>query len=502
MDPSEKLNQLKTLLAEVADLNAASAVLSWDLETYMPPAGAKDRGEQLATLRRLAHIKFTSPEIGELLDNLKPYTQELDPDSFETRLVKVTSRRYDKRTRVPPELVAETTKATTAAHQAWQNARAEDDFAQFQPHLEKIVDLQLQYAELFAPFDHIYDPLLDDYEPGLKTADVKAIFDALRPEQVALIKAIAEHPQVDDSFLHEPFDEGKQWDFGVEVITAYGYDWNRGRQDKALHPFTTGFGLNDVRITTRVDPNFLNTMLFGTLHEAGHALYGLGTDPALARTPLVGGSSAAVHESQSRMWENLVGRSYPFWEHFYPRIQEYFPAQLGNVSLNDFYKGINRVKPSLIRVEADEATYNLHIMLRLEIEMGLMEGALQVKDLPDIWNSRMQEYLGVSPPDDADGVLQDIHWSAGLFGYFSSYALGNLISGQLWECINADIPELNDQIRVGEFSSLLAWLVENIHQHGAKFEPQELVQRVTGSKIDPAPYIRYLKGKYSQVYGF
>jgi carboxypeptidase Taq len=347
----------------------------------------------------------------------------------------------------------------------------------------------------------VYDPLLDDYEPGLKTADVQAIFTVLRPQQVALIQEIGARPPLDDSFLHQPYDTQKQWDFGVEVITSFGYDWNRGRQDKSPHPFSTSFGLDDVRITTRVYPNYLNPALFGTMHEAGHAMYEQGVDRNLERTPLAHGASLGLHESQSRMWENLVGRSLPFWEHFYPRLQQTFPEQLGQVDLMTFFKGANRVQPSLIRVEADEATYNLHIMLRLELEIALLEGSLEVKDLPEAWNANMQAYLGITPPDDALGVLQDIHWSIGLIGYFSTYALGNLIAAQIWERINADIPDLAGQIRQGEFAPLLGWLRQNIHKHGSKFEPQELVQRVTGSKIDPAPYIRYLRSKFGQIYG-
>jgi carboxypeptidase Taq len=496
-----KLKQLKTLLGEVADLRAVSALLGWDQQTYMPPGGAEDRGNQLATIDQLAHVKFTSDEVGKLLDELEPWAAMLAPDSDDARLIKVTRREYDKATRVPVEMVAEFAQITTAAYSVWQEAKAESNFAKFQPHLEKVVDWRRRYAALFAPYDHIYDPLLDDFEPGMKTAEVKAIFDALRPQQVALIQAISKRPQVDDSFLHQPFDEKKQWDFGVEVITKFGYNWNRGRQDKTVHPFTSNFGINDVRITTRFIPDYFSSGLFSTTHETGHALYEQGVDQSLGRTPLAGGASMALHESQSRMWENLVSRSRPFWEDFYPRLQEYFPAQLGNVSLDAFYKGINRVEPSLIRIEADEATYNLHIMLRLEIEIGLMEGRMEVKDLPEVWNTRMQEYLGLTPPDDAHGVLQDVHWSSGLMGYFSTYALGNLVSAQLWERINADIPELSDQIRRGEFSTLLGWLREKVHRHGAKFEPQELVQRVTGSKIDPAPYVRYLRSKYGEIYG-
>ena len=284
------------------------------------------------------------------------------------------------------------------------------------------------------------------------------------------------------------------------VISQFGYDWQHGRQDKSAHPFTQSIGLNDVRITTRINPNYLNTALFGTMHEAGHALYEMGIDPAFARSPLGEGTSLGVHESQSRMWENLVGRSKPFWEHFYPQLQQTFPDQLKEVSFDRFYRGVNCVQPSFIRVEADEATYNLHIMLRLEIEIAMIEGSLEVKDLPEAWNLRMQDYLGVTPTSDADGVLQDVHWSSGLIGYFSTYALGNLISAQLWECIQRDLPGLDDQIRSGDFSHLLGWLREKIHRHGAKFEPQELVERVTGSRIDPAPYIHYLQTKYAEIY--
>ena len=334
----------------------------------------------------------------------------------------------------------------------------------------------------------------------MKTVDVKEIFNSLRPQQVALIKKIASCPQVDNSFMFLTYDEQKQWDLGVEIITQMGYDWNRSRLDKTVHPFTTSFGLGDVRITTRVYPNQMATALFGTLHETGHAMYEMGSDPSLDRTPLFGGASSGIHESQSRMWENLVGRSYPFWQLFYPRLQEYFPTQLDNLPLEAFYKGINKVQPSFIRVEADEATYNLHIMLRMELEIALMENRLQVKDLPEAWNSRFQEYLGITPPNNSQGVLQDVHWSGGMLGYFPSYALGNLIAAQLWEHINADIPDLPEQIRRGEFAPFIAWLREKVHRHGSKFEPQQLIQQVTGSRIDSAPYMRYLEQKYRAIY--
>jgi carboxypeptidase Taq len=496
-----KLNQMKTLLAEIADLYYASSLLNWDQQTYMPPGAAEGRGQALGTIDSLAHNKFTSPEMGALLEALEPLATQLDPDSDDARLIRVTARQFHKRTHVPTEWIAAEARVTAMAGQAWQQARAENNFSIFQSHLEQVFSLRRQYAEFFQPYEHVYDPLLDDFEPGLKTAEVQAIFQGLRPQQVALIQEVAARPPLDDSFLHQPYDTQKQWDFGVEVITAFGYDWNRGRQDKSPHPFSTGFGLDDVRITTRVYPDYLNPALFGTMHETGHAMYEQGIDRALGRTPLAHGASLGLHESQSRMWENLVGRSFPFWEHYYPRLQQTFPDQLGQIDLATFYGGINRVQPSLIRVEADEATYNLHIMLRLELEIALMEGSLRVQDLPEAWDAQMQAYLGITPPDDALGVLQDIHWSIGLIGYFSTYALGNLIAAQLWERINADVPDLADQIRQGEFAALRNWLRQNIHRHGSKFEPQELVQRVTGSKIDPAPYVRYLRSKFGQIYG-
>lgn len=500
MDYETNLAQLKTKLNEYHDLISAYYLLKWDQDTYMPPGGAGGRGHQLSTLARIAHLKFTSDEVGQLLEDLSPSAAELDPDSDDARLIRVTSRLYKRWSKVPTILVATIARVTSDAHLEWERAREESNFEIFRPHLEKIVDLRRQYAECFKPFDHIYDPLLDYYEPGLKTADVKTIFTNLRPEQVELIRAISEHPQVDDSFLHQPYDETKQWDFGVEVITKFGYDWQRGRQDRSTHPFTTDFGMGDVRITTRFMENYFSSAFFSTTHESGHGLYAQGIDPNLSRTPLADGASMALHESQSRMYENLVGRSHHFWIHFYPRLKEYFPTQLNSVSLDAFYRAINKVEPSMIRVEADEATYNLHIMLRLELELALFEDRLKVEDLPEAWNNGMHEFLGITPANDSEGVLQDIHWSDGSFGYFSTYALGNLVAAQLWESVKKDIPNLLEQIQLGDFEALTGWMKDKVHRHGAKFEPQELVQRITGSKIDPKPYMRYLTEKYSDIY--
>jgi carboxypeptidase Taq len=499
MEP--KLQQLKLILNEVFDLMAAYYLMEWDQQTYMPPGAAELRGNQMGTLQSLAHARFTSDEVGRLLEELEPYAAQLDPDSNDARLIRVAARQYMKKTRVPASMMAEKGQLVGTAYPVWVEARAENNFKKFLPYLERVVDWRRRYAEQFAPYEHIYDPLLDDYEPGLKTADVKSIFAALRPQQVALIQAITRQPQVEDAFLYQPYETQKQWDFGVDIITRFGFDWKHSRQDLAVHPFTEGIGIDDVRITTRLLPEYVGSGLFSTMHEAGHAMYEMGIDHALDRTTLATITSLGLHESQSRMWENLVGRSRDFWLFAYPRLQAVFPTQLGNVSVEKFYKGINKVAPTYIRVEADEATYNLHIMLRLEIEIALMEGSVQVRDLPQVWNAKMSDYLGLTPPTDSQGVLQDVHWSSVMIGYFPTYALGNLISVQLWEQINRAIPDLPEQIRRGEFSALLGWLRANVHCHGNKYEAQELVQRITGSKIDPAPYMRYLQTKYGDIYG-
>ncbi|MEX2161047.1 MAG: carboxypeptidase M32 [Anaerolineales bacterium] len=494
------LAKLKEILAEIFDLRNASAVLSWDQQTYMPRMGAEARGQAQGTLDKIGHERFTSKEVGKLLEALQKEAKDWDPDSNDARLVKVTAEHYEKEMKVPAAMVAEKAELTTMGNQAWQEARKKSDFSIFAPHLEKLLDWARRFSALYAPYDHIYDPLLDAFEPKMKTADVQAVFTSIRPKQVELIKAIAKAKQVEDKFLHQPFPEAQQWEFGKQVITDFGYDWNQGSIDKTTHPFQATLGYGDHRITTRVRGDFFNPYFFGTLHEAGHAMHAQGLGKDLNRTPLYDSPSLAIGESQSRMWENLVGRSKPFWEHYYAKLQKTFPEQLGKVDMETFYKGVNRVSPSYIRVEADEATYNLHIMLRLETEIAMMEGSVQIKDLPKYWNERFEEYLGVVPPDDAQGVLQDVHWSFGLMGYFSTYALGNLVSAQLWEVIQRDIPDIENKIRNAEFAPLLKWLNEKVHQPGAKFEPQEMVQRITGSKIDGSAYLRYLKTKFTEIY--
>ena len=496
----EKLDQLKEKVREITYLGRAAAVLGWDQQTYMPSGGAEDRGNQLAVLGSLTHRMFTSPEMGQLIEDCKPIVASMDPDSDDACLVRMLDKNYKKNTRVPTEHVAEFAQVTTLAQETWARARAASDFAAFRPYLERIVELRRQYASFFAPYDHVYDPLLDDFEPGLKTGDVQAIFGALRPQQVEIIQAITARPQVDDAFLHRTYPEQGQWDFGVDVITRFGYDWNRGRQDKSAHPFTTSFGIGDVRITTRFDPERSASALFSTMHECGHALYEQGIDPILAGLPLADGASMAIHESQSRMWENLVGRSLPFWTFFFPRFKERFPAQREGVDLQNVYRGINKVEPSLIRVEADEATYNLHIMLRLELEIALMEGSLEVKDLPEAWNAAYLENLGIAPENDADGCMQDVHWFGGTIGgAFQGYTLGNILSAQFFEEARKALPGIHDDMRRGSFAGLHGWLRENIYRHGSKFTAPELIERVTGRGLDIGPYIRYLREKYGKL---
>ncbi|MBI9043876.1 MAG: carboxypeptidase M32 [Anaerolineaceae bacterium] len=499
---TEKLALLKDKLNEIFDLEATQSILGWDQQTYMPPGGGGDRGNLLETLSRIMHEKKTSPEIKVLLEDCISEIDLGNIGSLDASLIKKSYKSFQRAERIPIEWVSEFTKTTSLAFNAWEEAREKADFSIFAQHLEKIVVLQKQYADFFTPFEHIYDPFLDCFEPGLKTMEVQEIFSTIRPQQIEIIQAIAAKPQVDDSFLRQSFSEKAQWDFGVDAATGLGYDWQRGRLDKTTHPFTTTFGLNDVRITSRVNPEFFNSFIFGTLHECGHGLFELGFDPAVRRYSLDNVSSAGVHESQSLLYENLVGRSLPFWKFYYPKLQTYFPGQLSSIKLTDFYRAINKVEPSLIRVEADEATYNLHIMLRMDLEISLLEGSLAVKDLPEAWNAKMKEYLGITPPDDAKGVLQDVHWAYGLFGYFPSYALGKLISAHIWETISKEIEDIDSHIENGDFGVLLEWLRANIHQRGVLYEPQELVQKVTGSSIDPKPFMRYLNRKYKDIYDF
>lgn len=496
-----KLQELKTRLLEIDDLNKAAAVLRWDQTTYMPPGGAVARGRQMATLGRLAHEKFTDPAIGRLLDELRPYEESLPYESDEASLIRVTRREYERDVNVPAEFLAEFFSHTAASYEAWAKARPDNDFAAVQPFLEKTVDYSRRLADFFPGYDHIADPLIDFADYGMKAASVRAIFADLREQLVPLVEAITSQEPADNSPLRQTFPEAEQLAFGVEVIKQFGYDFQRGRQDKTAHPYCTKFSLGDVRITTRVKENDLGEALFSTMHESGHAMYEQGIDEALEGTPLNGGTSAGVHESQSRLWENIVGRSRGFWNHFYPKLQAAFPQQLGAVPQDAFYRAINKVERSLIRTDADEVTYNLHVMMRFDFELDMLEGKLAVRDLPDAWNARFQSDMGFAPPDHRDGALQDVHWFGGIVGgSFQGYTLGNILSALFYEAALKAHPEIPAEIEQGQFATLHNWMRENIYRHGSKFTAPEVIERATGGGLTIEPYIRYLRTKYGELY--
>lgn len=498
----EKLEALKQRLALVDDLQRAAGLLSWDQQTYMPPRGASARAEQLATLQKLAHEHFIADENGALLNDLADDAAQWPYDSDEASLIRVAKRDYDRAKRVPPKLVEEIARAASLAFEAWQRAKAESNFKLFQPYLEKNVELRIELANCLGYQERLYDALLDEYEPQMTTRQVEEIFAPLKQDIVTLVQAIVRQAdKVDDAVLHREYDVNKQWEFGVLVAKSLGLDFERSRQDKSPHPFTISFALNDVRITTRLNPNFLPAALFGTIHETGHALYELGYRPELERTPLAGGASLGVHESQSRLWENIVGRSRGFWQFWFPRLREMFPEQLADQTVESFYRAINKVSPSFIRVEADEVTYGLHIMLRFELENALVERRLSVADVPDAWNAKMQEYLGIVPPNDAQGCLQDVHWSYGSLGYFPTYLLGSMFAAQLYEQAVRDVPTIAAHIARGDCADLLAWLREKVHAHGRKFTLDELARRVTGEPLNARAYVAYLKTKFGEIYG-
>ncbi len=479
------------------------AVLGWDQQCYMPPGGAAERAEQFATLGRIRHEMATSDETGKLLEAAEAEVKSADADSDAARAVYMARRDFDHATKLPPDLVVEIAKVTTIGHETWVKARENNDYASFAPTLEKVIELNRRVADCLGYEEQRYDALLDQYEPGRKTADVERVFADLRPGLVQLVREIASAPRpIDDGILKRDYDEAGQAAFGEMVVRRLGFDFERGRQDKAVHPFCTSFTRNDVRITTRFDKNWLPCALMGSIHETGHGLYEQGFDPRHdAVPPLADAASLGVHESQSRLWENIVGRSRPFWNVFFPALQKQFPAALGDVDVEKFYRAVNKVEPSLIRVEADEVTYNLHIMLRFELELALLSGELNVRDLPDAWNAKMDDYLGVTPPNDAEGCLQDVHWSGGSFGYFPTYALGTLLSAQLYDKALKDTPKIEGDLAAGEFGSLLSWLRENVHRPGRRYLPAELVERVCGEPAQSRSYLNYLNGKFRDLYG-
>jgi carboxypeptidase Taq len=491
------LAELRQRLGEITDLRRTQYLQYWDMEVWMPPRGESSRAAQIATLETIFHARQTDDRIGELLDELGPYAASLPDDSDDACLIRVTRRDWEKARRVPPELASEIARAGAESYQAWVKAREESRFAEFQPHLERVLELQHRLVECFAPYDDPYDVLLDNYERGMKTTEVRDVFARLQPEISALV---AEHAVEDDSdpFFRGAFPIPRQEALSRELIERFGGTWDAFRLDLTVHPFAAPFGLEDIRLTTRYSEDDLHS-LFTAMHECGHGLYEYGVSPSLDRTPLCEGASAALHESQSRLWENVVGRSLPFWRWFYPRVQEAFPSQLGDVSLERFHRSVNRAQRGFIRVDADETSYGLHVILRFELEQELIAGRLAVKDLPDAWNTRFCELVGLEVPSDRLGVLQDSHWAGGGFGYFPTYLLGSVLSVQIWEKAREAVSDVEEQIERGDFSGLHEWLRENLYALGRKFTPAETVERVVGGPIDPEPYLAYLRRKLSAL---
>jgi carboxypeptidase Taq len=496
------LKEVRGRLQEISDFSGAAAVLNWDQATYMPSGGAAARARQFARVSRLAHERMTSPALGRLIDALVPYGESLPPDSDDARLIAVTRRDFEKARKVPAHHVERANAIGAASYDAWTRARPANDFAAMRPYLEQMIELSREYAGYFAPYAHIADPLIDDVDEGMTHASVRTLLAALRSELVPLVRAACEQPPVDTGPLHGQFAPDTQVEFGLSIARAFGYDLERGRLDRSPHPFCTKFSRDDVRITTRVRLDELTYALFSTLHESGHAMYEQGVAEKLAGTPLGQGASVGVHESQSRLWENVVGRSRDLWEHYFPKLQRLFPDQLGKVSVQAFYRAINKVERTLIRTEADELTYNLHIILRSDLETDLLEGKLLAKDLPEAWRARYQSDLGIVPADDHDGCLQDVHWyGSGVGAAFPSYTIGNVLSAQFYASALRAHPDIPQGIRAGDFCTLHGWLVDNLYRHGRKFTPVEIVQRVTGEPITIEPYVNYLRNKYGELYG-
>ena len=495
------LADLTSRLQEISDLRAAEAVLYWDQATYMPPGGAAARGRQLATLTELAHQKLVDPDIGRLLDKLEPALSDRPDDDDEAAMVRIARRDFEQATKTPPAFMAEVANHMAVSYNRWAEARPANDYAAMAPLLEKTLDLSRQYADYFPGYDHVADPLIAVSDYGMSVATIQPIFEELRRQLVPMVHAISAQEAADDGCLRRGFPETQQLDYSLDLIRQLGFDFERGRQDKTHHPFMINFSLDDIRITTRVDEDRLEEGLFSTVHECGHALYEQGICKAYDGTPLASGTSSAVHESQSRLWENVVGRSLGFWQHFFPSLQAEFPHQLADSSVEEFYRAVNKVSRSLIRTDADEVTYNLHVIVRFGLELELLEGSLNVADLPDAWHAQYEENLGIVAPNDSDGVLQDVHWYAGFVGgAFQGYALGNILALQFYDAALSAHPDIPQQIANGEFTTLHGWMRDNIYRHGRKYTTAELVERTTGGPLRLEPYLAYLREKYGALY--
>lgn len=490
------LDRLRAWFYDLDALHTAVNLMEWDQQCFMPPGGGEARAEHLGILSRMHHERLTSEETARLVDEAG---REAEPGSLEAAFVRNARRRYDLATKIPTALVAEKTRLSSIAHEEWVRARAENDFPSFAPTLERMFEIARQEAEFLGYRDHIYDALIDLYEEGATEADCRRMYEALKPAGIELIRAIqASEVRPDDSRLYGDWNEERQSQFTQMLVRDIGFDMRRGRQDTAPHPFCTNFSIGDVRLTTRYK-KYIGSAIFGSLHEAGHGLYEQGSPMEWDRTPLAGGVSLGIHESQSRTWENIVGRSRSFWSRYLPRLQEAFPA-LAGIALDDWYAMINKVEPSFIRVEADEATYNMHTLVRFEIECDALTGRLAIRDLPQAWNAKYAEYLGVTPKSDSEGCLQDVHWAGGSIGYFPTYSMGNCLSYQFWNCLERDLGDTDALISQGNFAPILGWLQEKIYRQGCRLTPKELVEQVSGKPIGAEDYLDRLGRKYAEIY--
>jgi carboxypeptidase Taq len=484
-------------LQKAADLQYAAAVLGWDQEVYMPRKGFPYRGRQLATLASQAHEMVTGESYGNILHEL---SQRHDLTDVEKNNVRLSLEDYEKNRKLPHAFVEQLTQQSSASYSAWILSRSENNYSLYAPQLEKMIALKKQQADMYGFSAHPYDALLDDYEKDITVALLDPVFQMVKDQLPALLDKILHAPQVGDDFLHRHYPRQQQWDFSMDVLKAIGYDFEAGRQDISEHPFTTSFSPTDVRVTTRVDEDNFASLLWSSIHEGGHALYEQGLPEIQYGMPLGAPASLSVHESQSRLWENCVGRGLGFWKHFYPALQQRFPAALSDINVQQFYKGINKVQPSFIRTEADEITYHFHVMIRYEIEKALIGGELNPKDLPGAWNDMYSKYLGIVPPDDKRGVLQDVHWSHGSFGYFPTYSLGSFYAAQFFEQAQKDNGNLLQEIEQGAFQNLLYWLRDKVHKHGRRFRSEELCKIITGRGLDFSAFMRYAQQKYAGVY--
>lgn len=491
---ASSLDLLKERMYDLDALHAANAMMDWDQQCLMPPGGGTARAEHTSRLSRMAHEIFTDDATGTLIERAKGEANSED----DIALVRRVKRDYDLATKLPSDFLAKRSHLASLAHEKWVEARAANDFKGFAPILEQMFDMAREEANMRGWKDHIYDALLDTYEEGATAADARAMYDGLKAPIGSLLGKIKQAQQPDDSVLHGTWSEELQKQLTLDMVSQIGFDLKRGRQDTAPHPFCTGWSIGDVRITTRFKP-YLGSAIFGSLHEAGHGMYEQGTPEAWDRSPLGGGVSLGIHESQSRLWENIVGRSFEFWSYFYGKTQRTFPA-LSNIPLEDFYRAINKVEPSLIRVEADEVTYNFHTMIRFELECDLLEGKLLIKDLPAAWNAKYKQYLGVEPQNDSEGCLQDVHWSGGMIGYFPTYSIGNILSYQFWNRLQSELPGAKAKMAEGNFSEIHDWLDSKIYKMGRKLSPKDLIRSVTGKAMDQTDYVNGLTAKYSAIY--